>query len=346
MGAFLFALPAIAVGWIPVRFYYWLDRRHKDPVYLLGGTFAWGCVAGAFALLILATFLPWHVAGRIESVALRSPWQYLVAGAMLSESAKAASLVALWWMARRSFRRPLDGIVLAGTVAAGFAATENVFYLQLSVVDGGFVEAFRVFVYRCLVGVFGQPLGTLAVGVALVWASGKPRRRQIQLVAGAWAAAVGIRLVRNLLVLLTASLGGYGSLAAAAMVDLSAWLFMAGLAVYVVYREHRNIVKCLPREIEIGTLSRTSFRILSSPVRYAAYRFQTLIPFVKPRNARFFELFAELAELPTSSSDDAGHAADEGDTDEQEPASDPKLHADGSTIERIRQELAAEGRRF
>ncbi|GAB6165794.1 PrsW family intramembrane metalloprotease [Thermostilla marina] len=345
MGVFFTTLSAIAAASIPLRFYYWLDRRRKDPVYLLGGSWAWGCVAGALTLLILAVFMPWHVAGRIESIALRSPWWYLLAGTVISESAKAVALVALWWMARRSFQRPLDGIVLAGTLAAGFAATENVFYLQLSLAEGGAVEALRVFAFRCLAGVFGQPLGTLVIGVSLVSAGGKPRRRQIRSLALAWAAAIVIRLVRNLLVLQTARSGNHDPLAGAALVDLSAWVFMGGLATYVVYREHRQIVKCLPREIEAGTLSRTSFRMLSSPVRYAGYRIQTLIPFVKPRNHRFLELFAELADIPDDEGDNRKDRTQEDDGSGAVRASHDSFE-NRPAIERIRRELAAEGQRF
>jgi protease PrsW len=73
---------------------------------------------------------------------------------------------------RREVNSAMDGIVFAGWVAAGFAATENVLYL----VEGAEVgELTTTFVVRGLLTPFAHPLFTLPAGLAIGWAVSQRR---------------------------------------------------------------------------------------------------------------------------------------------------------------------------
>lgn len=109
---------------------YWLDRYEKEPILLLGGVFIWGAVvAGGSAFLIntvaglgVFIFTKSNVATDFTIGSLISP--------LVEESLKGLAVLGVFLLFRREFDSILDGIIYAGVAALGFAATENIYYLQ------------------------------------------------------------------------------------------------------------------------------------------------------------------------------------------------------------------------
>lgn len=352
MGFLVSAILSFATAWLFVRVFYWLDWRHRAPLHLFGGVFAWGAVTGAFSTLILATVVPWNVAFRLETEAFHAPLRFVAVASLTAESCKVLGLLALLLMTRRAFERWLDGIVLAGTLAVGFAATENFFHLLLaSETAGDMATLGRVFLCRSIAGAFGQPLGPICVGLGIVWA-GRRRgwRLRTGIVAGAWMVAVLLHVARNSLVLWTARRNEWTTLGAGAAVDMSTWALLGGFAVWLIYREHRKIVKCLPREIEAGTLSPQIAGRAGSPLRYATARLADLLPQRGSPRRRFFLLCAELAEywaengrsaVRSDEASPAGSVSQADSVSEEDPSAPPPEPAGGGdTLSRLRQELA------
>lgn len=146
----------------------WLDRWAPKPWWLLVIAFFWGAGIASVCALGLNT-----ISGKaLQSVDVGpTPFQSFgllatIVAPIVEESLKGLGVVIIMLARRRSVKSPLDGVVIAGILAAGFAFTENVlyfarFYEQLPV----------VFFMRAMLGPFGHTVYTsifgLAVGMAL-----------------------------------------------------------------------------------------------------------------------------------------------------------------------------------
>ena len=67
---------------------------------------------------------------------------------LVEEVAKGLGVLLIYAFSRAHFDGPVDGLVYAATVAAGFAFTENILYFGVALVEGGAEELGATFVMR------------------------------------------------------------------------------------------------------------------------------------------------------------------------------------------------------
>jgi RsiW-degrading membrane proteinase PrsW (M82 family) len=163
----IMALIPLAIVFIAVR---WIDRWEPEPRLAVVFAFLWG--AGVAVLIALL------VGAEIDSVLLAisqgDEFVYEFVGAaiqapIVEETGKGLGLLILFWVARRHFDGPVDGIVYAAWVAGGFAFTENILYFGSQLVDvGGFDgSVFEIFLIRGIMSPFAHVMFTLCTGIAL-----------------------------------------------------------------------------------------------------------------------------------------------------------------------------------
>jgi protease PrsW len=157
---------------IVVPAFLWIDRFEPEPKLLLLVCFGWGaCVATAIALGGNTLF-----DRIITSSGGTSTLTAVISAPIVEESAKAAIVFLVFWLRRKDFDGVVDGIVLAGISAAGFAATENILYLARAHMSAETVGLVTVFVMRGLISPFTHPLFTAFTGVGIGIAAVTGRR--------------------------------------------------------------------------------------------------------------------------------------------------------------------------
>ena len=173
---------------------HWIDRWEPEPRAALLFAFLWGAgvsvaitvLLGSMVNEVLMTLLPLTPADVIATV---------VQAPLVEEAAKGLGVLILVFARRSHFDGPLDGIVYAGTIGAGFAFTENILYFSAALFETGGVslQLGFVFVLRGLFSPFAHVLFTAAVGLALGLAVRKPggARIVVGFTAGLAAAVLG-----------------------------------------------------------------------------------------------------------------------------------------------------------
>lgn len=154
-----------------VLFGIWLvDRWEPEPRIALVFAFFWGAGVsiGAALLFDFAVQTVQSVFGGGTSE-LSDILGAVVQAPIVEESAKGFGVLLVLWIFRKHFDGPVDGIVYAATVAAGFAFVENIQYFSVQVVDqayGGESLA-GVFLVRAVMAPFGHIIYTACTGFAL-----------------------------------------------------------------------------------------------------------------------------------------------------------------------------------
>ncbi|MBO0907399.1 PrsW family intramembrane metalloprotease [Arthrobacter sunyaminii] len=162
----------------------WVDRWEPEPRSALLFAFLWGAgvsvgialLAGPYVARLFYALLPGFAPEFIGPV-LEAP--------VVEEIAKGLGVLILVFVRRSHFDGPVDGVVYAGTVAAGFAFTENILYFGSALITSGEFGAQLgfVFVLRGLFSPFAHVLFTSAIGLALGFAV---RRGGTARIAGAF----------------------------------------------------------------------------------------------------------------------------------------------------------------
>jgi len=154
----------------------WLvDRWEPEPRVALLFAFLWGGAVSVGTALIVDL-----VVGSVQSlVGIGASSGSEVLGAVVQapiveEAAKGFGVLLVLWIFRRHFDGPVDGIVYAATVAAGFAFVENIQYFAVQVTDdlfSGSQGLVFVFVVRALMSPFAHVMYTACTGIALGYAA-------------------------------------------------------------------------------------------------------------------------------------------------------------------------------
>lgn len=148
----------------------WIDRVEPEPWRNLLFAFAWGACAATLVSIVANTWTTeWLVSvNDAGSDTLSSA----VVAPVVEEIAKAGSIVLLFLFRRRDFDGIVDGVVIAGITATGFAFTENILYLghafgeDLALGSGGPGEMTIItFFMRVIMSPFAHPLFTCMTGV-------------------------------------------------------------------------------------------------------------------------------------------------------------------------------------
>lgn len=144
----------------------WIDRWEPEPRPALAFAVLWGAgVSVAVALLFdLGVQLALNVVGGKPDDLL----QAVIQAPLVEEGAKGFGVLLVFWFNRKHFDGPVDGIVYAATVAAGFAFSENILYFGRTLVEDGIGPQFIViFIARGVFSPFAHLLFTSCTGYAI-----------------------------------------------------------------------------------------------------------------------------------------------------------------------------------
>ncbi len=177
--------------------YWWLDRVEPEPFRYLAAAFTWG------AVVAVAIALPLEIG--MAKLGMSDNWLMAFGAPVAEEFAKGLFLLLTMIRLRRVIDGVLDGLIVSGLVAVGFAATENVGYYAASYLGfdeeiplSGAQMATATFVVRGLFSPFAHPLFTAAVGVAIgIAASTKSSRRRKAIIAAGFLASIGLHALWN-----------------------------------------------------------------------------------------------------------------------------------------------------
>lgn len=151
----------------------WIDRWEPEPPAALAFAFLWGAAASvAIALLFdLGVQLVAAVVGVGDGF-----WSLflslVVQAPIVEEAGKGLGLLILFWVIRRQFDGPVDGVVYGAMIAVGFAFTENIQYFGLALSDAqGPGDVGEIFVMRGLMSPFAHVMFTACTGIIMGLAS-------------------------------------------------------------------------------------------------------------------------------------------------------------------------------
>ncbi|MCX4970390.1 PrsW family intramembrane metalloprotease [Streptomyces sp. NBC_00654] len=248
----------------------WLDRVEPGPWRNLLFSFAWGACAAALVAIIANSFATRWIATATADPAGADTLGATVIAPIVEESAKAAAVLLIFLFRRREFSGIVDGIVVAGFTATGFAFTENILYLgnafgedqQLGVTGLGSMTAGTFFV-RIVMSPFAHPLFTVLTGIGFGFAAVGARRHRVRRIL---LPALGLLLAMGMHALWNGSsaFGPYGFYVVYGIFMVPAFGLVTWLAVFTRRRELRTLSAELPAYAAAGWLTPAEPLALSS----------------------------------------------------------------------------------
>lgn len=239
----------------------WLDRVAPGPWRNLVFAFSWGACAAALVAIIANSFATRWIATATADPSGAHTLGATVIAPVVEESAKAAAVLLVFLFRRRDFTGIVDGVVIAGVTATGFAFTENILYLgtafgtdQLSGGSGFVSVTAATFFVRVVMSPFAHPLFTVLTGIGFgVAALTAPRHRVRRLLApaGGLLLAMGMHALWNG----SSTFGTYGFFAVYAAFMVPAFGLLTWLVIWTRQRELRTVREELPAYTAAGWLS-------------------------------------------------------------------------------------------
>ncbi len=149
----------------------WIDRWEPEPKSALFVAFCWGAGMSVITTLVLGSWVQPFFMG--SSTADPDMVGALVQAPLVEELCKGAGLLLLFFLRRRTFDGPVDGVVYAGMIAAGFAFTENILYFgqALQEADGAAGGLVGIFLIRGMMSPFAHVMFTAMLGMCVGWAA-------------------------------------------------------------------------------------------------------------------------------------------------------------------------------
>jgi len=291
-------LASVFFGFFPMFlfawFVYWLDRYEKEPKLLLGVVFIWGAVVAAGFAFIINTVLGMGVYLVTSSDTITDFATGSLIAPPVEELLKGFAVFAVFLLARKEFDSVLDGIVYAGIVALGFAATENTYYIY----NYGYLENgwqglfFLVFVRVILVG-WQHPFYTAFVGIGLAIARlNRNWLIKIAAVILGLSVAVGLHSMHNTIATFASGLGG---LVFGTIIDWSGWLVMFIIILWAISNVQKKLRVQLREEVTQGVITPEQYRTACSAWSQTGARVSALLSGKYRDTGRFYQLCGELA---------------------------------------------------
>lgn len=247
----------------------WLDRVEPGPWRSMLFAFAWGACAAALVAILANSFATRWIATATADPGGADTLGATVIAPVVEESAKAAAVFLLFLFRRRDFDGIVDGVVVAGFTATGFAFTENILYLgnafgEDQQTGSGFaaVTAATFFV-RAVMSPFAHPLFTVLTGIGFGIAASSARRQRVRRIA---SPLLGLLLAMGMHALWngSSSFGPYGFYLVYGAFMVPAFGLVTWLAIWARLRELRTLGVELPVYAEAGWLSPAEPAALSS----------------------------------------------------------------------------------
>ncbi|MFE6778046.1 PrsW family glutamic-type intramembrane protease [Streptomyces sp. NPDC057702] len=241
----------------------WADGVEPKPWRNLLFAFAWGsCAATLVALLANGLATDWLMTTVVESSSAdRDTWGATLVAPVVEESAKAAAVLLLYLYRRRDFHGVVDGVVIAGITATGFAFTENILYLGNAFVSdqefgysGLQSTTAATFFIRAVMSPFAHPLFTAVTGICFGIAAARPphqRTRRVLIPIAGLLASMVLHGAWNG----SASMGGYGFLAVYGLCMVPLFALLTWFTIWSRGKELRVIRAQLPAYQAAGWLT-------------------------------------------------------------------------------------------
>lgn len=283
-------VPMLMFAW----FVNWLDRYEKEPKTLLGIVFLWGAVVAASGAFVINTVLGMGVFIFTESELASTLTTASLIAPFVEESLKGLAVFFVFLLFRRDFDSILDGIVYAGIVALGFAATENSYYIYTyGYLPEGLGGLFLVTFVRVILVGWQHPFFTAFIGIGLAVAR-LSRRTSVRLMApiAGWSIAVLAHSFHNTLASL---LAGAAGLAFATIIDWSGWAIMFFFILWAIGRERQILSNHLEEEVALGNITPAQYRTVCSAWSQSAARLKSLLSHRYTITSRFYQACGELA---------------------------------------------------
>ncbi len=250
------ALAFIALLW-------WLDRYEREPLWLLTVAFLWGAVPTILLSLVVQLVL----AVPVDAMFGDSLAGALAGGSIIAplseEGFKALLVLGLFFLYRREFDGPLDGILYGALVGFGFSVVEDAMYLLSALHEGGWgqwgvLAALRVGLFTLNHSLFTAMTG-LGFGLARLCARWWPK--PLLILAG-FALAVFLHAFHNAGAALAETTGGFSFLLILAVDWLGAVLIFFLLLLFA--QLEKGWLKELATEVASGLLTAEEYRVAGS----------------------------------------------------------------------------------
>lgn len=238
----------------------WLDRVEPGPWRNLFFSFAWGACAAALIAIVANSFATRWIAMTTADPSGADTLGATVIAPVVEESAKAAAVLLVFLFRRRDFTGIVDGVVIAGVTATGFAFTENILYLgtafgtdRLSGESGLASVTAATFFVRVVMSPFAHPLFTVLTGIGFGVAALSAERRRVRRVL---LPLTGLLLAMGMHSLWNGSSGfdRFGFFGVYVVFMVPAFGLLTWLAVWTRQRELRTVRTELPVYCAAGWL--------------------------------------------------------------------------------------------
>ncbi|MFE1291625.1 PrsW family intramembrane metalloprotease [Streptomyces sp. NPDC058751] len=238
----------------------WLDRVEPGPWRNLLFSFAWGACAAALIAIVANSFATRWIATTTADPSGADTLGATVIAPVVEESAKAAAVLLVFLFRRRDFTGIVDGVVIAGVTATGFAFTENILYLgnafgtdRLSGESGLASVTAATFFVRVVMSPFAHPLFTVLTGIGFGVAALSAERRRVRRVL---LPLTGLLLAMGMHALWNGSprFGRFGFFGVYAAFMVPAFGLLTWLVVWTRQRELRTVRAELPVYTAAGWL--------------------------------------------------------------------------------------------
>ncbi|CAL9497001.1 hypothetical protein SUDANB108_03367 [Streptomyces sp. enrichment culture] len=239
----------------------WLDRVEPGPWRNLVFSFAWGACAAALIAIVANSFATRWIATATADPSSADTLGATVIAPVVEETAKAAAVLLVFLFRRRDFTGIVDGVVIAGITATGFAFTENILYLgtafgtdQLTGDTGIASVTAATFFVRIIMSPFAHPLFTVLTGIGFGVAALSADRQHVRRVAFPVAGlllAMGMHAMWNG----SSAFGEYGFFAVYAAFMVPIFGLLTWLVIWTRQRELRTVRTELPAYAVAGWLA-------------------------------------------------------------------------------------------
>jgi RsiW-degrading membrane proteinase PrsW (M82 family) len=165
---FVASLIPLGTVLLTVRF---IDRWEPEPKPLLLFAFVWGAVVSIAVTMLIQPYFS-LVAGPASGLDYTT-FAVTVQAPVVEEFAKSLGLLLLLLFARKDIDGPVDGVVFAFTIAAGFAFTENILYFGRAIAESSDpgTDLAMVFFLRGVMSPFAHALFTGTTGIIMGFAA-------------------------------------------------------------------------------------------------------------------------------------------------------------------------------
>lgn len=248
----------------------WLDRVEPAPWRNLLFALAWGAFAAALVAILANSFATRWIATATADPSNADTLGATVIAPVIEESAKVAAVLLIFLFRKREFNGIVDGIVVAGFTASGFAFTENILYLgnafgedQQIGTSGVVSVTAATFFVRAVMSPFAHPLFTVLTGIGFGLAAASARRRRFRRVA---LPLLGLVLAMGMHALWngSATFGPYGFYAVYGVFMVPVFGLVTWLAIWSRQRELRTLSAELSAYAAAGWLTPAEPFALSS----------------------------------------------------------------------------------